>query len=147
MSCIIIDDIEKLLDYVPIGPRFSNMVLQALLVLLKKKLRKGKKLLIVGTSSCKQVLHDMGMVQVFNMVLHVPGLSSLEQLITVLEKKKLFETEELEIIRRQIGKRRLWISVKKLLILSQVAIRTQPSSRVDKFISLLEAEECLKDFT
>ena len=27
-------------DYVAIGPRFSNTVLQALLVLLKKKLRK-----------------------------------------------------------------------------------------------------------
>ena len=39
----------------------------------------------MGTSSCKNVLHDMGMVQVFNMVLHVPGLSSLEQLVTVLK--------------------------------------------------------------
>jgi hypothetical protein len=47
-------------------------------------------LLIVGTSSCKQVLHDMGMVQVFNMVLHVPGLSSLEQLITVLKVRNIF---------------------------------------------------------
>ena len=46
-------------------------------------------MLIVGTSSCKQVLHDMGMVQVFNMVLHVPGLSSLEQLITVLKVRNL----------------------------------------------------------
>ncbi|RUS91129.1 hypothetical protein EGW08_001154, partial [Elysia chlorotica] len=36
MSCIVIDDIERLLDYVPVGPRFSNLVLQALLVLLKK---------------------------------------------------------------------------------------------------------------
>uniref|UniRef100_A0AAX7SWK5 Vesicle-fusing ATPase n=1 Tax=Astatotilapia calliptera TaxID=8154 RepID=A0AAX7SWK5_ASTCA len=36
LSCVVVDDIERLLDYVPIGPRFSNMVLQALLVLLKK---------------------------------------------------------------------------------------------------------------
>ncbi len=36
LSCVILDDIERLLDYVPIGPRFSNLVLQALLVLLKK---------------------------------------------------------------------------------------------------------------
>lgn len=146
LSCIIIDDIEKLLEYVPIGPRFSNMVLQALLVLLKKKLRKGKKLLIVGTTSCKNVLQDMGMIHVFNLVLHVPGLSSLEQLIRVLEARKIFGAEELEAIRSEVGQRSLWISVKKLLVLAEVAIRTQPSSRVDKFISLLEAEECLKDF-
>jgi hypothetical protein len=36
LSCIILDDIETLLDYVAIGPRFSNLVLQALKVLLKQ---------------------------------------------------------------------------------------------------------------
>ncbi len=36
LSCIVIDDIERLLDYVAIGPRFSNLVLQSLLVLLRK---------------------------------------------------------------------------------------------------------------
>jgi vesicle-fusing ATPase len=35
-SCIVIDSIERLLDWVSIGPRFSNSVLQTLLVLLKK---------------------------------------------------------------------------------------------------------------
>ena len=35
-SVIVVDDIERLLDYVPIGPRFSNTVLQCLLVLFKK---------------------------------------------------------------------------------------------------------------
>jgi vesicle-fusing ATPase len=40
-------------DYVPIGPRFSNAVLQTLLVLLKRQPPPGKKLLILGTSSSK----------------------------------------------------------------------------------------------
>ena len=35
-SVIVIDSIERLLDWVGIGPRFSNTVLQTLLVLLKK---------------------------------------------------------------------------------------------------------------
>ncbi|CAB1312015.1 unnamed protein product [Coregonus sp. 'balchen'] len=89
LSCVVVDDIERLLDYVPIGPRFSNMVLQALLVLLKKpppKVRfdtlpymiwyrmlwlalslifisitcfpptQGRKLLIIGTTSRKDML-------------------------------------------------------------------------------------------
>ena len=34
-SVILVDNIERLLDYAPIGPRYSNMVLQALLILLK----------------------------------------------------------------------------------------------------------------
>ena len=36
-SVILVDCIERLLDYGPIGPRYSNTVLQALLVLLKTK--------------------------------------------------------------------------------------------------------------
>ena len=36
LSDIVIDSIERLLEFVPIGPRFSNGVLQTLLVLLKK---------------------------------------------------------------------------------------------------------------
>ena len=32
-----LDDIERLLEFVPIGPRFSNTILQTLLVLLKKQ--------------------------------------------------------------------------------------------------------------
>lgn len=35
-SVVLVDCIERILDWVPIGPRFSNNVLQALLVLFKK---------------------------------------------------------------------------------------------------------------
>jgi vesicle-fusing ATPase len=51
LSCILVDNIERLLDYGPIGPRYSNLTLQALLVLLKKEPPKGRKLLVLCTSS------------------------------------------------------------------------------------------------
>lgn len=51
LSCILVDNIERLLDYGPIGPRYSNLTLQALLVLLKKQPPPGKKLLVLCTSS------------------------------------------------------------------------------------------------
>ena len=41
-ACLLVDNIERLLDYGPIGPRYSNTTLQALLVLFKK----------VGTKFC-----------------------------------------------------------------------------------------------
>ena len=28
MSCVVVDNIERLLDYGPIGPRYSNLTLQ-----------------------------------------------------------------------------------------------------------------------
>ncbi|KAK6012620.1 hypothetical protein OSTOST_22207, partial [Ostertagia ostertagi] len=36
LSVLLIDNVERLLDYSPVGPRFSNLVLQALLVLLNE---------------------------------------------------------------------------------------------------------------
>lgn len=36
LSIILIDDLERIIDFVRTGPRFSNTVLQALLILLKK---------------------------------------------------------------------------------------------------------------
>jgi len=36
LSIVILDDIERLLEFVAIGPRFSNTILQTLLVLTKK---------------------------------------------------------------------------------------------------------------
>ncbi|VDO49817.1 unnamed protein product [Onchocerca flexuosa] len=36
LSCVIVDGVERLLDFSPIGPRYSNLVLQALFLLVKK---------------------------------------------------------------------------------------------------------------
>jgi vesicle-fusing ATPase len=49
------DDIERLLEYVAIGPRFSNLVLQVLLVLVKKQPPAGRRLLVIGTTSSGEV--------------------------------------------------------------------------------------------
>jgi vesicle-fusing ATPase len=56
LSLIILDDIERLIEYIDIGPRFSNAVLQALLVLIKKQPPMDRKLMIIGTTSSKMIL-------------------------------------------------------------------------------------------
>ena len=32
MSCVVVDNIERLLDYGPIGPRYSNLTLQVIII-------------------------------------------------------------------------------------------------------------------
>jgi vesicle-fusing ATPase len=51
LSVVLVDCVERILDWVPIGPRFSNSVLQTLLVLFKKAPPKGNKLLILCTTT------------------------------------------------------------------------------------------------
>lgn len=102
LSCVVVDNIERLLDYGPIGPRYSNLTLQTLLVLLKKQPPKGRKLLILCTSSRREVLQDMEMLSAFTSTLHVPNLSAPEHLMTVLEESGVFNHAELKEIQKKI---------------------------------------------
>jgi vesicle-fusing ATPase len=56
----VLDDVERLLEYVAIGPRFSNAVLQTLLVLLKKAPPPGRKLFVAGTTGLGLVMQVGG---------------------------------------------------------------------------------------
>lgn len=102
LSCILVDNIERLLDYGPIGPRYSNLTLQALLVLLKKQPPKGRKLLILCTSSRRQVLDDMEMLSAFTSVLHVQNLSHPQHVLAVLEDCDVFSKQELLSISKKM---------------------------------------------
>jgi vesicle-fusing ATPase len=102
LSCILVDNIERLLDYGPIGPRYSNLTLQALLVLLKKEPPKGRKLLIICTSSRRQVLEDMEMLSAFTAVLHVPNLTTPEHLMVILKETGAFSQHDLANIAKNI---------------------------------------------
>ena len=93
ISIINLDDIERLLEYVAIGPRFSNTVLQTLLVLLKKQPPKGRKLLVLGTTSAGAVMEDMEVSTTFNVVLNVPKLKEPE-IMTVLKSLRAFAPDE-----------------------------------------------------
>ncbi|CAL8380149.1 unnamed protein product [Gadus morhua 'NCC'] len=137
LSCVVVDDIERLLDYVPIGPRFSNLVLQALLVLLKKPPPKGRKLLIIGTTSRKDVLQEMEMLDAFSTTIHIPNISSGGQLVEALELLGSFQEDERASIAKVVKGKRLSIGIKKLLMLIEMAAQMEPRFRVTKFLSLL----------
>ncbi|XP_074475366.1 vesicle-fusing ATPase-like [Sebastes fasciatus] len=140
LSCVVVDDIERLLDYVPIGPRFSNLVLQALLVLLKKPPPKGRKLLIIGTTSRKDVLQEMEMLNAFSTTIHIPNISRGEQLVEALELLGSFQDGERVTIAKAVKGQNMWIGIKKLLMLIEMAIQMDAGYRVTKFLSLLKEE-------
>lgn len=143
LSCIIVDDIERLLDYVPIGPRFSNLVLQALLVLLKKVPPHGHKLFIIATTSRKDVLQEMELLNTFNNVVHVSSITAGEELVAVIDNLDVFSKEELEQLKKRVNGKKLWIGIKKLLVLIEMVRQIDDRSKIDKLICLLEEEASL----
>ncbi|XP_066554792.1 vesicle-fusing ATPase isoform X4 [Amia ocellicauda] len=146
LSCVVVDDIERLLDYVPIGPRFSNLVLQALLVLLKKAPPHGRKLLIIGTTSRKDVLQEMEMLDAFSTTINIPNISSGEHLIEALELLGNFKDKERAIIAQHVKGKRVWIGIKKLLMLIEMSLQMDPEHRVSKFLALLRNEGADRSF-
>lgn len=114
LSCIVIDDIERLLDYVPIGPRFSNSVLQTLLVLLKREPPHGRKLFVLGTTSSGNVLNSLGFKQSFNHEAVVPQVESLDEIQKVLEYLQFPPDKAL------IEKLSKPISVKKIISMTEM---------------------------
>ncbi|XP_038634341.1 vesicle-fusing ATPase [Scyliorhinus canicula] len=140
LSCVVVDEIERLLDYVPIGPRFSNLVLQALLVLLKKSSPHGRKLLIIGTTSRKDVLQEMEMMDVFSTSIHIPNINTGQQLMEALELLGRFDDRERARITQHVKGTNVWIGIKKLLMIIEMSLQMGPEHRVNKFLALLKEE-------
>uniref|UniRef100_A0AAY4DR37 Vesicle-fusing ATPase n=1 Tax=Denticeps clupeoides TaxID=299321 RepID=A0AAY4DR37_9TELE len=126
MTSFVLDCVSS--DYVPIGPRFSNLVLQALLVLLKKPPPKGRKLLIIGTTSRKDVLQEMEMLDAFSTTIHIPNISTGEHLVEALELLGSFTDQERVTIAQQVKGKRVWIGIKKLLMLIEMSLQVPDSS-------------------
>ena len=140
MSCVVVDNVERLLDYGPIGPRYSNLTLQALLVLLKKTPPKGKRLLVICTTSRREVLDQMEMLSAFTDVLHVSNLTKAEHIASVLENYPLFEKSDKAKIYQKLQGYRISIGVKKLLGLLDMIKQMSEKNRVLKFLNKLEDE-------
>jgi len=85
LSLIVLDDIERLIEFIHIGPRFSNAILQTLLVLIKKKPpNQDRKIMIIGTTSMRSIMQEMEMVDCFNVCLNVPSLKTKNEVAAVL---------------------------------------------------------------
>ncbi|KAL5487716.1 SEC18 [Sanghuangporus weigelae] len=147
LSVIVVDNIERLLEWVPIGPNFSNAVLQALLVLLGRRPPKGRRLLIIATTSIKPMLAETQLLEVFDADLRVPPISSLESLDIVLREVELFPTEEerrravMQIEEAGFGKTNSYgtqmeIGIKKLLTFIEMA-RQEPELVAERLTSAL----------
>ena len=129
-SIIILDNIEKLIEYIKIGPRFSNLILQTILVYIKKlPPKKGKKLLIIGTTSIASHLEDLGIVNAFDRVIHVQNLSK-EEILTVLGNYEC-ENEEKEKIANLVQNS----PIKQLLFLIDRAMQKSQKLLYENFAS------------
>lgn len=92
-SIIILDDIESLIDYVSLGPRFSNLVLQTIKTFLK--LENKNKIFIICTCLDRNILEELDLLNNFDNLIEVGKIP--------LNELKEFKVEESVSIRELLG--------------------------------------------
>lgn len=133
-------------DFTPIGPRFSNAVLQTLLVLFSRRPPKGRRLLVIATSSLRPILTDLGLSESFDSEIRVPPVSSLRSLEIVLDEVDLIrdprERQQTMQMLQQAGfgadaeAHGLNIGIKKLLTMIEMA-RQEPDAVGERLVTSL----------
>ncbi|KAK3431474.1 hypothetical protein EUGRSUZ_E03103 [Eucalyptus grandis] len=146
LSIIILDDLERLLDYVAVGPRFSNLILQTLLVLLKRLPPKGKKLLVIGTTSQVSFLDSVDVCDAFSVSYHVPTLKT-EDAKKVLEQLKVFSEDDVDAAAEALNN----MPIKKLYMLIEMAAQGEHGGAAEAIysgrekIKISHFYDCLQD--
>jgi len=135
LSVVFIDDIERILEYTPVGPRFSNIVLQTLLMYLKKvPPHPERRLMIIATTSIAHLLEDLQLVQSFNVVIHVPQLQHPSEIAAVLRANSTLEKEEINNISASITEP---IGIKKLLMVMEMVVSSGDPVDANSFLECL----------
>ena len=118
LSIIVLDDIERIIEYISIGPRFSNPILQSLLVLATRAPPyENRRLMIIGTTSMAEVLTEFEIIEAFNVVHRMPVLNTAEEISKVLVEYKGLPQHK-EFISKSITD----VPIKSLLLTCEMSI-------------------------
>jgi len=101
LSMIMLDNLERLLEYVAVGPRFSNIVLQTLMVLLQRlPQNKERKLFMIATSSSLPLMKSLGLRNCFTYVLRTPMITKPEHVLNVIKSMgiSVVETDKAKVL-------------------------------------------------
>lgn len=126
LNILVLDDVELMVDWVPVGPRFSPAVLAAIKGLIKNKPPKGRPLLIMATTSERSVLSQLQLS--FDAQIAVPYLNTQEELANVMLESKIFSRED---VQRSIGEiettmesQNIGLGIQQVLLAIQTAMQS-----------------------
>ena len=141
LSVIVIDNIERILSWSPIGPRFENGVLQALMVLLKKLPPKGRRLLCLATTGERSVMQQLDLFAYFDADIAVPTVGAYDELAFIMQQSGAFAEEEIRASVQEMqslsGREdRVHVGVKRILKGIETA-RQDPEDMGARFASVM----------
>lgn len=137
LNVLVLDNIELLVDWVPVGPRFSSAVLAALKGLMEQKPPKGRPLLILATTSERSVLQQLQLF--FKAQIAVPNLRTQEELRVVLKESGQFDEQGIERaigeIESTTGSKEIGVGIAQIVLAIQTAM--QDDDRAGRFAEVM----------
>ncbi|KAG7109847.1 Vesicular-fusion protein sec18 like [Verticillium longisporum] len=119
LSIVILDNFEQLIEWNPIGPRFSNTILDRLTSLIQSAPPKGRRLLVFVTTSELNVLKMLGVMKLFRRQIPVPAVSTLRELESLLNQTNNFDSADINhivnTISQDTGSQQVGIGIKTVL--------------------------------
>ncbi len=133
-SIIILDDIERIIEYVRIGPQFANATLQELMNLIKKRPDHGNKLLVLATATDKAVIEELGLLSCFNASINIPLVQPGTEIETVLNN---YNYPDVKVVAKNIL---CPIAIKKLIMVSEMAYQGNSDVPIiNRFVECLDS--------
>jgi vesicle-fusing ATPase len=112
-SIVILDSLERLFNWVPIGPRFSMAMVDALLIFMNKQPPPGHRLLILATTAIPDVLKELSFS--FSREIEVPAVATANEVRIVLQADAELSPDEATRAMRTYGQNEVGIGIKKIL--------------------------------
>ncbi|EDN09511.1 vesicle-fusing ATPase [Histoplasma mississippiense (nom. inval.)] len=138
-SVVVMDNIERIIDWVPIGPRFSNTVLQTVMVLLRKKPPGDRRLLILATTTERSILKQLDVFSSFNSDIRVPNVNTFSELSYILKEAQAFSPQEIDgamaELRGLTQSEQIGVGIKRVLL--GIGTAKQDTDRAGRFASVI----------
>ncbi len=150
LSVVVMDNIERIIEWVPVGPRFSNAVLQALMVLLGKTPPKGRRLLILATTTQRSVLQHLDLFDSFNSEIAVPNVNTYAELEHILRHSGVLAEQDLqralgEIRETTRSDQKVGVGIKKILLGIETA--KQDQDMAGRFAGVIAKAVAARDYS
>lgn len=137
LGLIVLDDLECLLDHVELGNRFSTAMFQTILGLLKQKIGKvGRRMIIIGTTSCPDFIQASGLAKAFNVKLTMPTLTQPSHFQAALDGQPGFTTAVIEEISNRLAGR--IIGIQTMLLVAEISAERESPVSMESFMECLE---------
>lgn len=144
LSCIVMDDLDVIMDYCHIGPRFSNTSKAVFSTNKKSVLPKGHRMLVICTCNNEHFIEDAQMTLSFNRIVKIPSITKSDQVEKVLmetqeKNDSTFSPSQTKELLYSLGSIPFKMGIKTLEGLIEDAAADEPSQRVKSFLQRMHA--------